>query len=283
MFNLDYFLFLEKFIFSFKRRFSSSTNRYPSVQDVLESPYIFVLSTGRCGTALLSNILNSSNRLFVRHDPINNLEYVSSLVHSEKPSFEQLKYAILASRFESYFLRSFKFNKIYVETNNRITFFASALSQLLPNSKFIHLVRCPYEFVTSGLSRGYYSKNSTQYQRLDIKLVNNYKSLTRVEKISWEWNEINKSIESFKSNLSSDRYLFLKSDSLFKDRSVINNIFDFINVNNPYKQYPNKLEKLFQKPTNANKPNIKFRLSDNEKQKINNFTPIANLYNFEYF
>ena len=46
-------------------------NHLPSNDDVLNHEYVFILSTGRCGTASITKILEYSNQVLVYHDPIN--------------------------------------------------------------------------------------------------------------------------------------------------------------------------------------------------------------------
>ncbi|MDZ7690395.1 MAG: hypothetical protein U5K69_04470 [Balneolaceae bacterium] len=89
-------------------------------------------------------------------------------------------------------------DKKYIETNNRITFFCYALSELFPKSQFIHLVRQPEAFITSGLARDWYS-NSVLHDEGRIKPTDN--ELQQVEKIAWLWNETNHFIEQFKREI----------------------------------------------------------------------------------
>ena len=262
-----------------------SKSSLPQPSEVLFAPYVFVLSTGRCGTKLLSLILEESSQLAVFHNPKPALEYVSSLVHKNKSSAESLELAILAARFD-FFVESFRNQKIYVEANNRVTFFASSLAKLLPNSKFIHLVRHPAEFVRSGMRRGYYSASAVQHQRLCPRDNQEWKCMNRLEKIAWEWNEISLSIEGFKDNLGDrDRVITILSNDLFTDPSTTHGMFKSLCLRNPYssKSGKQKLDELLRTKVNAQTtgeyPHF-IDWPDEEKDSLNRIATLAPIYNF---
>lgn len=227
----------------------------PDIDEILQAPYVFVLSTGRCGTALLSELLKQNQTFWVHHDPQPALEFASSYAHRHCVSIEALKVAILAARFESHFVQSYMRTRVYVETNNRITFFSPALADLLPNAKFIHLVRHPGDFVRSGMRRGYYEDKSRQYQRLRPVDSELWDTMSRQEKIAWEWNEINQYIESLKSNVPDNRILTINSESLFGENKsdVLAQMWQFLNHPNPHVTDKGReiLKSLYKKPINA--------------------------------
>lgn len=234
-----------------RRRVGQSLEVHP--QEILDAPYVFVLSTGRCGTALLTKVLKRSPQLLVEHAPKPELEWVSSLVHQNQPSMEALRLAVLAARFDAFFQHAFERNRIYVETNNRISLFAPALAELLPRSRFIHLVRHPAGFVRSGMRRNYYA-DGTQHQRLIPREIEGWSQWSRLEKIAWEWNEINARIEAFKSECAPDRVMTLTSEALFAGHKgdAIATLWPFIGVPDPFadKRGRRRLEKLFRQPVN---------------------------------
>jgi hypothetical protein len=235
-----------------EKRRRSGLGKMPEPQEVLNAPYCFVLSTGRCGTGLITKILKYGPDLLVEHNPKPELEYVSSVVHREQPPIESLWIAVLAARFDLFFLEAFRRGRIYVETNNRISFFAPALAEMLPNAKFIHLVRHPADFVRSGMRRNYYKEGSIQHQRLQLLDNDKWNKMSRVEKISWEWNEINSAIEDFKNKCDQSRIMMIKSEDLFTQPELIGAIFTFINQPNPFQSWPIERvrNKLINKPMN---------------------------------
>jgi hypothetical protein len=224
---------------------------FPQPEEIFDERYCFVLSTGRCGTGLITKILDKSPQLLVCHNPKPELEYVSSFIHRTSPSLESLKLSIIAARFD-FFVNSFLVGRIFIETNNRITFFAPALAQLFPNAKFIHLIRNPADFVRSGMRRKYYKNNTVQHQRFNP--VNNYEwmRMTRLEKVAWEWNEINSSIDNFKSMIHQSRMMTIKSEQLFSQSEIIPALFDFIAVTNPFEgaRGSKQIDQLLRRPVN---------------------------------
>lgn len=210
-----------------QRRRALGLPEFPPPDEVLSAPYVFVLSTGRCGTAYLTEVLSRSPGLSVRHTPKPELEYVSSLVHRTRPTPEALDLATLAARFEL-FVEAYRAGRTYVETNNRITFFAPALAHLLPNARFIHVVRHPGDFVRSGMRRGYYAPGVVQHQRLTPPDFPEWSSYSEVEKICWEWNEINSFIEHFKESVAADRVLTIRSEAMFREPDAMLAVLDFL-------------------------------------------------------
>lgn len=259
--------------------------RSPEPKEIFNAPYLFVLSTGRCGTALLTKILDNSPKLLVYHNPSPILEYTSSYIHRNKPSQDALKLSFIAARFE-FLLKAFTLNKIFVETNNRITFFAPAIADLCPNARFIHLIRHPADFVRSGMRRGYYDENIMQYQRLYPENDIHWSQMSRLEKISWEWNEINSAIEDFKSHCDPNRILTIKSEELFNDIDTLDAIYDFIDINNPFTRLSvKKIQKKFlSKPVNKQATGSFPKYKDwpeKDKESLRNYAPLAFKYNYK--
>lgn len=267
------------------RRQIDGSPRLPLPSEVLEAPYGFVLSTGRCGTSLLTKILAESPRLSVEHHPEPGLDYVSSLIHHQAPTTEGLTFGILAARFDM-FCRAYLRRRMYVETNNRITFFAPALVAILPNAKFIHLVRHPADFVRSGMRRGYYQEGNIQYQRLRPKNETEWTQMSRLEKIAWEWNEINAAIEVFKKQCGPARVLTVKSENLFRDTKVTQNLFEFLGVPEPYHgtnasaQYARLLKKRVNAQKQGTFPSFA-NWTDQDKASLSEYATAAPLYGYE--
>lgn len=248
-------------------------NHLPSIEDVLNHEYVFILSTGRCGTALITKILDCSDQLLVYHDPIPVLEYASSCAAQGEITVEAKKFAILASRFDHMFAKAKQEGKIYVETNCRITFFAKALSELLPNSKFVHLVRDPRDFVTSGMNRQYYVQGSIQYQRLSFD-IETWREFNQLQKITTEWNVINGFIEKFKGDLTQERIITLKCEDIFRDFNASKELLNFIS---PNLDIPDEfIEQNLMKKINKNTCDDFPKFSKWRKSEVSSFDDVIN-------
>jgi len=217
--------------------------------DLIKESPIFVLSTGRSGTKFITEILEAYPSLWVEHSPSPELAHQSYLIYRESPDVDSIKLAFLHARMDA-MNRAHASGYRYVETNNRITFYAEAIAQIFPNAKFVHIVRSPAEFVRSGMRRGYYSTMIPELSghiepRLCDPIRDIWSELTRVEKISWQWNTINESIERFKATIDANRLFFCRSDDLFLNPDVATSLLEFVGVS-----YINK-EKILKKHSTA--------------------------------
>lgn len=183
---------------------------------------LFVLSTGRCGTDFLNHVLKKFEPLDVHHEGDSKFAIASRYLydHSHEISQRGGELAFLAGRHHA-LQDAYLFNKIYIETNNRLTFFAPFILSVLPHVRFIHLVRHPGEFVRSGMRRGYYTAHSiADYTKIRPKDTDEaqgkWAKYSRVEKISWLWYRTNKFIEKIKL-MHPEKVLFIKSEQLFND------------------------------------------------------------------
>jgi hypothetical protein len=118
---------------------------------------VFVLSTGRTGAALLTELLLLADGVDVHHTPRPELVRVSRRAYEEIGGNLDLFVEVFKTAREELLLQSVRRGRRYVETNNRVTFFAPAAAVEFPDAKFIHLTRDPATFVRSGLRRNWYS------------------------------------------------------------------------------------------------------------------------------
>ncbi len=185
---------------------------------------VFFLSTGRTGTNWFARLLKRDKSLAVFHEPHPPLVFQSKYlyeirVHKNYP--RDLVLEIASELFKTartyYLLYSYRAGKRYVETNNHLTFFAPAILNLLPGTKFVHLYRHPGDFVRSGLQRGWYAPGNEKVSKLithpDPQV---WQGFNRIQKIAWLWRETNLFIENFK--LSLDKSQIYNLD--FSRRSV---------------------------------------------------------------
>ncbi len=245
----------------------------------------FVLSTGRCGTKLLCSLLNLSRKVICEHQPMPELVYFSRLAyessHKDSDKFE------LAADVARYQLiqRGFVRDLLYVETNNRITFFAPFLAKLFKKSKFLHLVRHPGDFVRSGIRRRWYTgKSPHDCGRIVPKdgSFHGWDKMEQIEKISWLWNETNQFVEDFSSSLGNpDRFLFVKSEDLFSIQETALKIFEYLQVEPPPRK---KISKAIEHPVNVQKEGNfpKYDQWDSEqKEQLKEYAVLSSKYGYD--
>jgi hypothetical protein len=245
------------------------------------TPY-FVLSTGRCGTLWLSELLRLSSWTYVNHSEIPELIRHSRLAYEQYSQHPARFKEILRAARDEFIIAAYKHGKTYIETNNRITFFAYAIEQVYPKARFIHLIRHPGDFVRSGLSRGWYRNHSHDVGRI-VKLepVDTWQSMSDIEKVAWLWNETNRYIEDFLREISDHDYIQVKAESMFEDPSVADALCHFIGVDDIT---PQNITNMLSQKVN---PQRKWEIgpyptwSDDQKRQVRKRATLAGQYGYE--
>jgi hypothetical protein len=178
---------------------------------------VFILSTGRAGSKFLPGLLNLSPNIAAYHEPRPTLEYFSDYAYYHRQEEETLAKMIDAARMES-ILEDFIKDKIYVESNQCLTFFAPALARLFKKSRFVHVVRHPGDFVRSALRKGWH-KNDTIWESGRLKMADEkqWAEMDQIERLAWLWNATNQFIEDFKRSVENERVAFFKLEDLSTD------------------------------------------------------------------
>lgn len=221
----------------------------------LDCPCVFVLSTGRVGTKTLTALLALSPHVVATHEPEPRLVKASFDAYMESnsgASEEKWRAVILAARDDAV-CEANRRGKIYVETNNRLTYLAHALAVSFPASRFIHLHRHPYEVVRSAMRRGYYQAHNWDFARIRPRpgedLAAEWEALSPLEKSAWYWARVNGEAREFLSTLPAARRLDLQADALFAgDETVLKNLFNFVSIDLPART---QLEEVLGQKINA--------------------------------
>jgi len=216
--------------------------------------YIFFLSTGRVGTKTIASLLSISGSYDVYHEPrplLYNLSKISYETPITTHSIKLVNEAFLISR-KKFINWALIKKKGYIETSPQVTFLAPFLAESFPNSKFIHLIRNPYDVVRSGMRRKWFSGHPADETRISPLDGNKYYKLwpqmTPFEKNIWLWQETNSWISNFLSHLPDSRKLFVRSEEIFSyNKEEIYKIFSFISTSCPSE---NKMKKVIKKKIN---------------------------------
>ncbi len=203
-------------------------------------PCVFVLSTGRVGSQTLTALLALSPAVVAEHEPFPRLvktSFDAYLEGGDLAASERWRTAVYAAR-DDLVCEASRRGKIYVETNNRLTYLAPVLAACFPASKFIHLHRHPYEVVRSAMRRGYYQSHNWDFARVRPRpgeeLAARWDELPRLEKCGWFWARINEEARAFMRTLPPERALDLRADLLFAgDEPTLRRIFSFVGVDFP--------------------------------------------------
>lgn len=200
---------------------------------------IFVLSTGRAGTQSLTRLLSICPEVHSEHEPNPRLIHASYCYYQqqfglETKSQEKWNDLVLAARDDLIFQANRR-GKIYLETNNRMSYLAPVLAKIFPASQFIHLHRHPFEFVRSGIRRDYYQGHNWDFARIhpagDHPDVKRWLDMSQMAKIAWNWQAVNQHIIQFFQTLSPERQMTLAAADLFSGgERQIRDLYSFINI-----------------------------------------------------
>ncbi len=245
---------------------------------------VFVLSTGRSGTLLLNALLQTSPDAYAVHHPHPELIRISRRAYEEIHHRPDLYREIFKVAREELLVEAAKKGKIFIETNNRITFFAPVIPHIFPRAVFIHLVRHPADFVRSGIRRKWYSGTHEHDIGRIVPVAGPFRDqwerMSPIEKIGWLWNETNQFIEAFKAQLPEEKLLFVKAEDLFKKVETTRQIFQFIGLSG---FNPKTISRKLKRPLNVQKkgefPPYR-EWSEKQKEALIRVAPLARKYEY---
>lgn len=199
---------------------------------------IFIIGTGRCGSTLFQNILNTSNSLCVFPGEAN--EYF----HPELYPFSKDKISILddprkfseisEKNWDKVFI---KLNKLFLgylllKGNNKplvvksamISFLSKQLSNSYPQSKFIHLYRNAIPVINSIEKKEW------------IKHKNHYSNKSEFrKKAAHYWNDCIVSVFNFQKEIDKSRFFEVSYEFLcVNSKKALQDISLFINIKNDF-------------------------------------------------
>lgn len=191
----------------------------------------FVLSTGRCGTRWLTELLRLSQYADVNHADYPELIRHSRLAYEQYEQMPRVFCEIIRATRDELVVDAYRHHQVYVETNNRITFFARAIKTVYPQARFIHLVRHPGDFVRSGMNRGWYRGHPHDIGRIvRTEEQKAWEAMSYPAKIAWLWNETNQFVESFLREIPAQDYVQIKSEDMFDDLNTVVDLIDFLGI-----------------------------------------------------
>lgn len=203
-----------------------------SVRDLVvnDSRPIFCLSTGRTGTKFLTEAFKQSPELMVEHEPFPEFLFHNKYAF-ENANMEATQFVFDGARYE-YLRLAFLTKKTFFETNTRVSFFAPAIKNLIPNSRFIYLYRDCYSFVESGINRNWYNSHVYDEGRITFQNASRWEKWTQIQKVAWLWCETNNFIERFLQELSPAEFISIDSTLMYKNKETQSEIEKFVGASN---------------------------------------------------
>ena len=157
----------------------------------LDGNFFLITSTGRTGTTLFANMLNSSGEAQVLHEPIVSEQYFHRLALENK----NYSYNYVSEfRLKEIYLR--KTEKIYGEVNSALRRNVKDIKSILPNTTVVHIIRNGYNVVSSVLNRKTLTEDDWCYRNMvpDASIISEceWSKFSRFEKICFMWSEENR-------------------------------------------------------------------------------------------
>jgi hypothetical protein len=190
----------------------------------------FCLSSGRCGTMTLAHALNTACNARVHHHP------QPFLVPETKAAWEDRidrREVFLQGR-SQVIRRAWREGLVFGELDMNMTPFAVDIAELIPTARFLVLARNPWDFVRSGMRRGYYLGHPWDVGRLTPSpgspIASRWDGLAPFEKVCWLWGETYRRIDEFVERIGPDRCLRIRFEDLLGEAEAYRPIFEFLGL-----------------------------------------------------
>ena len=251
----------------------------------------FIVSSGRSGTAMLHKALSANTAVDMNHEyavqitqPLAVRRYLDLCdSHEAQKTLAQTHIGAIA----------YSAGKFWGDSSNKLSWLIAELAQLLPNAKFVHLVRDGRKVAGSyfrKLSGECYDDASTRIlqahyddpthtlapppekkywwpmPRRSDPLAQEFRGFDQFERMCWHWAEVNRVILEALSVLPAQQQLFIRLEDLRSSPDTARALYDFLNL--PYRDADFS---AFKKPHNVNRPEDRV-LDASERRR---FEPIA--------
>jgi len=187
-----------------------------------DHPMLFVLSTGRSGSAMLARLLGVSSSICAVHELQPHLFRLRRVIY-ESQAWEDpqiIRWVLFGDRLAKY-RDAQKRGQIIVDSSPFLSFFPLVLQREFPLARFLFVHRDPREFVRSGMRRGWYDRHPNDLFRLvpsrNAEEAAAWTSWSRFEKICWLWKEYNEVILELVSRLPESHVVVSASASIWSD------------------------------------------------------------------
>lgn len=235
----------------------------------------FIVSSGRSGTAMLHKALSAAGDTEMHHEYM--VHIVQKLGVSRYMGLIDSAAAtrVLAETHASAICYSTAAH--WGDSSNKLSWLIPELAALLPQAKFVHLVRDGRKVAGSyfrKLANECYDHRSTAILQahLDAPDANPipppekkywwplpqgaeagaFRRYSQFERIAWHWAEINRVILESLAALPGERHRFVRLEDLQESAHEVRALLDFLNLRNT-----DGLSDLFARPHNVNRPEDK--------------------------
>jgi hypothetical protein len=240
----------------------------------LNTRAFFVVSSGRSGTAMLHKALSASDQVEMHHEymvhivqPLAVRRYMG-LIDSAQVRCVIAETHAAAVRYSD--------KRHWGDSSNKLAWLIPELADLLPEAKFVHLVRDGRKVASSyfhKLGDECYDDRSTEMLRAHVEdpmhipppppekkywwplpssrnqAADAFHRFDQFQRIAWHWSEINRVILEALAQLAPPRHLFVRLEDLRVSPDAVRELYEFLNL--PYRD---ECFAAFAKPHNVNRP-----------------------------
>jgi len=189
---------------------------------------VFILSTGRTGSKFIARLLEQAANVKAFHEPRPTLQYFSNFAFHHQHERQILTRLIDGARMEM-ILEVFIQDKVYVESNQCLTFFAPELANLFKESRFVHLIRHPGDFTRSAVRKGWHKNDSIwESGRLRMADETTWGNMDQTGRLAWLWDTTNRFISGFIRQLEPHRTSVFRIEDLVSDVEGVRDLLAFV-------------------------------------------------------
>lgn len=235
---------------------------------------IFIVSSGRSGTAMLHKLLSAVDGVEMHHEymvhivqPLAVKRYLGWVNRAEAVSVLRGVHASAAFYSEM---------RVWGDSSNKLSWLVAELAEAVPKARFVHLVRDGRKVASSyfhKLGNECYDERSTAIlaahardparypapppekkywwpqPRPEDRIAEDFKSFDQFERICWHWAEINRVILDSLAELPPECRHFTRLESLEADPSAGEALFNFLEL-----RWHETYHAMFARPHNVNRP-----------------------------
>ena len=204
----------------------------PDDAGIPKTLFVFLPSTGRSGTTTMARLLSRHPEIRCYHERRRQLIRLSTeLAHGIVDE------ATASAELDAIYVWSGVYRSlVYGESDHRLFNLLGLLDRLLPESRFVWLIRDGRDVVASTLARGWYGGEFRSTTWGEYRLRGDacgdvssaeWAAMTPFEKNCWYWAFVNRRIGAQLAELAADRWMALRLEDL---ASRATSLFEFIGV-----------------------------------------------------
>jgi hypothetical protein len=232
----------------------------------------FIASSGRSGTAMLHKALSAKPGVEMHHEyavqitqPLAVKRYLGLIDDMQTQSVLREVFGAAVHHSPA---------RHWGDSSNKLSWLVPDLAALLPDARFVHLVRDGRKVASSYLHKlgdeNYDESSNAAMQahydgegsvpppekkywwpvpRRDSPAAAAFRGFDQFQRIAWHWAEVNRVAQEALSALPADRTLFVRLEDLRESPALVRQLYDFLDLSFAHGDFA-----VFARPHNVNRP-----------------------------